>query len=164
MTDANGYFDDPELRRRAEELGAFMFSRPEDLHTNPRSGTQVAFASTGHGGQFPADDWGDVYLIDVSFREDAAAGLVAEAEVRLFYDSDESADRGLRNPDNLVWSGDGSIYVQEDRATKLARFGAESGREASVWALDPAGAGSPTPDCRDRSSRRARREHRQQGR
>ncbi len=144
VTDANGYFDDPELRRRAEDLGAFMFSRPEDLHTNPRSGTQVAFASTGHGDQFEADDWGNVYLVDVNFREDADAGLLADADARLFYDSDESADRGLRNPDNLVWSSDGSIYVQEDRATKLARFGAESGREASVWALDPTGSRPPT--------------------
>lgn len=143
VTDASGYFDDPELRRRAEALGAFVFSRPEDLHTNPRSGTQVVFASTGHGDQFPADDWGDVYLINVNFREDGAGGLEAEAELKLFYDSDESADFGLRNPDNLVWSGDGAIYVQEDRATKLARFGAESGREASVWALDPTGAEPP---------------------
>ena len=66
-TDGAGYFNDTELRRRAEALGAFMFSRPEDLHTNPRGGTQVAFASTGHGGQFPADDWGNVYLIDLDF-------------------------------------------------------------------------------------------------
>lgn len=144
VTDDAGYFDDPELRRRAEALGAFMFSRPEDLHTNPRRGTQVVFASTGHGGQFPADDWGDVYLIDVTFGRDADGGLEAAAELRLFYDGDESADRGLRSPDNLVWSSNGWIYIQEDRATKLARFGAESGREASVWALDPAGAEPPS--------------------
>ncbi len=143
VTDDRGYFDDPELRRRAELLGAFMFSRPEDLHTNPRSGTQVAFASTGHGGQFPADDWGDVYVIDMLFRENADGDLEADAELRLLHDSDETADFGLRSPDNLVWAGDGAIYVQEDRATKLARFGAGSGREASVWALDPAGVQPP---------------------
>ena len=33
--------------------------------------------------------------------------------------------------------------MQEDRATKLAGFGRESQREASVWALDPAGHGDP---------------------
>lgn len=138
-TDAAGYYDDTELRRRAEALGAFMFSRPEDLHTNPRSGTQVAFASTGHGGQFPADDWGNVYLLDLDFVPDAAGALEPRADIRLFLDSDETADRGLRNPDNLVWGGDGMLYVQEDRATKLARFGGESQREASIWVLDPAG-------------------------
>jgi hypothetical protein len=141
-TDDGGYFNDPELRLRAEALGAFMFSRPEDLHTNPRQGTQAVFTATGHGGQFPADDWGNVYLIDVAFSADAG-GLAAAGRIRLFYDSDELADRGLRNPDNLVWASDGRIYVQEDRATKRAVFGADSGLEASVWALDPAGMSAP---------------------
>jgi hypothetical protein len=141
-TDTAGYFNDAELRRRADLLGAFMYSRPEDLHTNPRDGTQVVFASTGHGGRFPADDWGNVYLIDISFTPDRG-GLAARARIRLFYDSDEAADRGLRSPDNLVWASDGRIYVQEDRATKRATFGADSGIEASIWALDPAEASAP---------------------
>jgi secreted PhoX family phosphatase len=141
-TDTAGYFNDAELRRRAELLGAFMYSRPEDLHTNPRDGTQVVFASTGHGGRFPADDWGNVYLIDISFTSDGG-GLAAKARIRLFYDSDEAADRGLRSPDNLVWASDGRIYVQEDRATKRATFGADSGIEASIWALDPTQASAP---------------------
>ena len=138
-TDSAGYLNDPELRRRAKALGAFMFSRPEDLHTNPRTGTQAVLASTGHGGRFPADDWGNVYLIDVQFVPGEEGALASEARLRLFYDSDDSGDHGLRNPDNLVWAADGTIYVQEDRATKLARFGADSGQEASVWALDPGG-------------------------
>jgi hypothetical protein len=142
-TDAAGYFGDAELRRRARGLGAFMFSRPEDLHTNPRRGTQVVFASTGHGDEFPADDWGNVYLVDMSFTPDAAGGIAAVADIRLFYDSDETGDRGLRNPDNVVWATDGLIYAQEDRATKRATFGGGSGREASVWALDPMGAVAP---------------------
>ncbi len=141
-TDGAGYFNDPELRRHAEALGAFMFSRPEDLHTNPRNGMQAVFTSTGHGGQYPADDWGNVYLIEIRFGPDPAGSLAAQARVRLFYDSDDTGDRGLRSPDNLVWAGNGLIYVQEDRATKRARFGADSGHEASVWSLDPAG-GSP---------------------
>ncbi len=142
-TDSAGYFNDPELRQRAEALEAFMFSRPEDLHTNPRNGTQAAFASTGQGNRFPADDWGNVYLIDVQFVAGSAGSLAAEARIRLFYDSDDTGDRGLRSPDNLVWASDGRIYVQEDRATKLARFGAGSGVEASVWSLDPAGTTAP---------------------
>ncbi len=142
-TDAAGYFNDPELRRRAEAVGAFVFSRPEDLHTNPRSGTQVVFAATGHGSRFPADDWGNVYLIDVQFVEGVDRTLAAEARIRLFYDSDDTGDRGLRSPDNLVWASNGRIYVQEDRATKRATFGADSGVEASVWAMDPGGILAP---------------------
>jgi hypothetical protein len=142
-TDAAGYFDDVELRRRADALGAFLFSRPEDLHVDPATGTRVAFASTGHGGEFPRDDWGNVYLVDVDFVPDGTSGLRADAELVLRYDSDERGDLGLRNPDNLVWATDGLIYVQEDKATKRAAFGAASGREASIWALDPADGTAP---------------------
>ncbi|MSR09816.1 MAG: DUF839 domain-containing protein [Gammaproteobacteria bacterium] len=143
-TDRAGYFNDPELRRRAEALDAFMFSRPEDLHTNPRNGTQAVFASTGQGNRFPADDWGNVYLLDVRFAPGPGGSLTAEARIRLFHDSDETVDRGLRSPDNLVWASNGRIYVQEDKATKLARFGAGSGMEASVWSLDPTGTAAPS--------------------
>jgi len=143
-TDAAGYFDDVELRARAERLGAFTFSRPEDLHTDPRTGNRVAFASTGHGGHFPADDWGNLYLIDMAFIDDGVGGLEATATIQLRYDSDERGDLGLRSPDNVVWAGDGRVYVQEDRATKLGAFGAASGREASIWALDPGSAADPS--------------------
>jgi hypothetical protein len=135
-TDALGYRDDTALRIEAERLGAFMFSRPEDLHADPRDGTRVAFASTGHGQKFPADDWGGIYLLELQFSPDGDA-FVARAELTLLYDSDDTGDIGIRNPDNLVWAGDGALYVQEDKAVKRARFGAASGREASVWRLDP---------------------------
>ena len=45
--DSLGYKNDSTLRTEADQLGAFSFSRPEDLSTNPKDGTQVAFASTG---------------------------------------------------------------------------------------------------------------------
>ena len=142
-TDAAGYFDDAELRRRAEALGAFMFSRPEDLATNPRNGSQAVFASTGHGDKFPADDWGSVYVVEASFAQEKKGSLNAAARLRLLYDSDETDDLSLRNPDNLVWATDGLIYVQEDKATKRGAFGEKSGREASIWVLDPGGSSAP---------------------
>ena len=91
----------------------------------------------------PADDWGNVYLLDVQFAPGPGGNLTAEARIRLFYDSDGTRDHGLRSPDNLVWAGNGRIYVQEDKATKLARFGAGSGMEASVWSLDPTATAPP---------------------
>lgn len=142
-TDGAGYFDDVELRARAGRLGAFMFSRPEDLHTDPATGTRVAFASTGHGQQFPADDWGNVYVVDMGFVPGEDGQWQADATIHLRYDSDERGDLGLRSPDNLVWASDGWLYVQEDRATKLGAFGEASGREASVWALEPRGSAEP---------------------
>ena len=137
--DRSGYLDDTTLRAVARKRhGAFMFSRPEDLHTNPHNGRQVVFSSTGHGELFPSDDWGTVYLIDLGF--DMADGTIsgATAAISIIHDGDDFADSGIRSPDNLVWALDGMVYVQEDRATKRNTFGKASGREASVWRLDPA--------------------------
>lgn len=136
--DVRGYLDDTTLRKQAESLGAFMFSRPEDLHTNPVNPRQAVFASTGHGLISPADDWGDIYLADVEFAPQPRGGWHATAKLALLYDSDETGDAGIRSPDNLVWARDGRIYVQEDKAVKRAIFGGSSGREASIWQLDPA--------------------------
>lgn len=134
--DAAGYADDTTLRRQAAERGAFLFSRPEDLHTNPHDPLAVVFASTGHGKFYPADDWGSIYLLRMHFESSADGSLVATAGLHLRYDSDETADAGIRNPDNLVWAADGEIYIQEDKAVKRGRFGA-GGHEASIWKLAP---------------------------
>lgn len=142
-TDRLGYYNELVLRERAAALGAFQFSRPEDLHTNPANARQVIFSSTGHGDVFPADDWGSLYVIDVAFETAADGTLAAGARLQLIYDSDDTGDLGIRNADNLVWAGDGRIYVQEDRATKRAVFGAGSGVEASIWQLDPAAPSAP---------------------
>ena len=44
---------------------------------------------------------------------------------------------GIRNPDGLAWSANGSLYVQEDRSllngTADGRFGSQ---EASIWKVD----------------------------
>jgi hypothetical protein len=64
------------------------------------------------------------------------------AEITILYDGDdaggrvvEGPDYGIRSPDNLVWAKDGYIYVQEDKA--FGSFGNKSGKEASIWKLDP---------------------------
>lgn len=135
--DAEGYRDDTTLREAAWGLGAFSFSRPEDLHTNPVNGRQAVLSSTGHGKVFPEDDWGTLYLVDVRF-DSAADGLPqAVATLTILHDADDYGDAGIRSPDNLTWARDGMVYVQEDKATKRARFGGGSGIEASIWRLDP---------------------------
>lgn len=99
-------------------------------------------ASTGRGGRFPSDDWGTTYKIDVDFNDIATGDITATLDI--LYDGDdagagqfEGPDFGLRSPDNLEWAKDGFIYLQEDRSTKNATFGGESGEEASIWRLDP---------------------------
>lgn len=139
--DAQGYLNDVTLQNSAYAKGAFQFSRPEDVATNPDDGTQVVLASTGNGGVFPADNWGDTYVIDVKFPGGSLGNRqTIPADVTIVYDGDEpdKQDNGIRSPDNLDWASDGMIYINEDRATVPASlFGAVSGREASIWALDP---------------------------
>lgn len=139
--DAQGYLNDVTLQNSAYAKGAFQFSRPEDVATNPDDGTHVVLASTGNGGVFPADNWGDTYVIDVKFPGGSLGNRqTIPADVTIVYDGDEAdkQDQGIRSPDNLDWASDGMIYINEDRATVPASlFGAVSLREASIWALDP---------------------------
>lgn len=137
--DAQGFANADVMRGRARTLGAFRFSRPEDLHTNPSNGLQAVFASTGRGALYPQDDWGTVYRIGLQYVRSRDGGLLIYASVTVIYDGDDlgNGDAGLRSPDNLVWAADGSVYVQEDRSTMINRFGVPSGMEASIWRLDP---------------------------
>lgn len=131
-----------ELDAAAKAAGAFAFSRPEDLHENPRDGQQLVLASTGRTTWDGASDvYGTTYLVDVSFRR----GQPKAAELTVLYDGDQAygavgIDAMLRSPDNLTWASDGKIYVQEDRATD-ADWGTV---EASVWQLDPKRPGKAT--------------------
>ncbi|NET26715.1 alkaline phosphatase PhoX [Okeania sp. SIO1I7] len=120
----------------ALEAGAFQFSRPEDVATNPADGTEAVLASTGRSGRFPDDIWGITYSVDIEF------GDTITADLEILYDGDDAGngqfadpDFGLRSPDNLDWADDGNIYINEDRSTGL--FGDTSGEEASIWKLDP---------------------------
>lgn len=127
----------------AAEAGAFQFSRPEDVSTDPTgNGTTAVLASTGRGSRFPSDNWGTTYEISINFS--AASGDI-DADLDILYDGDDAGngqfagpDFGLRSPDNLDWADDGFIYINEDRSTSPSSlFGGTSGEEASIWKLDP---------------------------
>jgi 2',3'-cyclic-nucleotide 2'-phosphodiesterase/3'-nucleotidase/5'-nucleotidase len=132
-----GYKDGFTLRQEAKASGAFQFSRPEDVSTHPRLGTRVVFSSTGRDTVFPNDAWGTIYQVDLNFE-------AMSVTLKILYDGDDAGggqvpgpDFGIRSPDNLDWTDDGFIYVQEDRAKTLPpRFGGQSGAEASIWRLD----------------------------
>lgn len=149
--DAQGYKDGSTLRGEATgTLGAFAFSRPEDLATSPSKGNRAVFASTGRS-QFAngADSWGTLYIVTVDFTDMADI----RGTLEILYDGDALTvpDDGIRSPDNLDWAGDGYIYVQEDRS--VGGFGATSGKEASIWRVDPDdGAGATRIAIMDRTS------------
>jgi hypothetical protein len=138
--DLNGYPTQRSLWTRAKALGAFGFSRPEDVATNPRKGTEAVLASTGVdtyvGG---ADTFGTMYTIDTKFND-------LRATLRIIYDGDADPARRLRSPDNLDWADDGLIYVQEDEAEEdtldgepLFGFGAVNPNEAGIVRMNPNG-------------------------
>ena len=144
--DQYGYPTQRTLWTRAEALGAFGFSRPEDVATNPKKGTEALLASTGvdtyavdpatgNG----ADTFGTLYTVDTKFRD-------LSATVEIIYDGDADPTRALRSPDNVDWADDGKIYVNEDRAEFdtltgeiLFGEGAVNPNEASIVSLKPNG-------------------------
>jgi hypothetical protein len=143
--DELGFATQAELDAQKATLGAFNFSRPEDLHGNPAPGQggQAIFASTGRNTALNqgADLWGTTYLVEAKLSKGRILTGNIPADIRIVYDGDDAGlqfaapDFGIRSPDNLVWADDGLVYVQEDRS--VSGFGAVSGEEASIWQLDP---------------------------
>ncbi|MBE9174558.1 DUF839 domain-containing protein, partial [Synechocystis salina LEGE 06155] len=126
--DALGFATQAKQDALAAQVGAFQFSRPEDLATSPIDGTVAVLASTGRDSLFPADSWGTTYLLDFDFSD--LTNITAD--INAIYDGDDAGagqfagpDFGLRSPDNLEWADDGQIYIQEDRS--FGEFGLTSG-------------------------------------
>ncbi|MEA5553741.1 alkaline phosphatase PhoX [Anabaena cylindrica UHCC 0172] len=136
--DTQGFATQTKQDALAADAGAFQFSRPEDVATNPFDGTQAVLASTGRTGIFDnADTWGTTYIVDVDF---GVSEITANLNILYDGNDDGNKDFGLRSPDNLDWADDGKIYLQEDRAIGSDLFGATSGEEASIWVIDPSAA------------------------
>ena len=123
-----------QLRAAAVAAGAMQFSRPEDGDTNPLNGQQVVFNTTGNADFGSGDKYGNVITLDFATAFGANGQLNGDGStvLKVIYDGDKLIDptTGLRSPDNLTWSADGHIYVQEDRT--VTPWGAEDG---SIWAL-----------------------------
>lgn len=137
---------DAEIRTLATNLGALQLSRIEDGEVNPLNGQQAAFVATGTKDFSSGDLYGDVYTLSFTdaFAADGSLAITGASSLRVIYDADRLADptTGLRNPDNLTWSADGFLYLQEDRANGggldvlNGNFGTQ---EASIWKLNPEG-------------------------
>lgn len=132
--DEYGYPTQETLWTRAEALGAFQFSRPEDVATNPDDGSEAVLASTGRENEpdlfGTADQFGTVYTITTDFRN-------MRAKLRILYDGDADPDGTLRSPDNLDWADDGMIYVQEDKAVSTDLYTSVNAAESGIVRLDP---------------------------
>ena len=132
--DEYGYPTQSTLWTRAEAEGAFQFSRPEDVATNPYDGSEAVLASTGRENEpdlfGTADQFGTVYTIKTNFRN-------MRAKLRILYDGDADPAGTLRSPDNLDWADDGMIYVQEDKAVSTDLYTSRNPDESGIVRLDP---------------------------
>jgi hypothetical protein len=140
--DDQGFATQAQQDKLFIDAGGFQFSRIEDVATNPNDGSQAVFAASGRGDRFEADNWGTTYRIDTEFNR---SGDPLTGQLDILYDGDDAGDGqfkgpdyGLRSVDNVNWSANGKILLQENRATSSdGDFGGTSGEEASVWELDP---------------------------
>lgn len=130
--DQSGYGDAATLAAAADHLGAFSFRRPEDIDTNPLDPRQAVFATTGVSSS--SDNAGTIYTVTLDFDDIDAP----TADIAIAYNANLDSARQIRNPDNVDWSADGFVYVQEDAASPaLFGAGAANLHEASVLRLDP---------------------------
>jgi hypothetical protein len=153
-------WDESTLRNNANALGALQLSRLEDAAINPADGQEVVLATTGNSAFGGADTFGNLITLDLggAFNPDGLIEAANSTDLAVIYDGDREIaafdaaqgavndgviDAGqegafgatiIRNPDNLTWSADGSLYVQEDRSVPSAFFSQE---EASIWKVSP---------------------------
>lgn len=111
------YFFDPEVGASRFDLpdgtvagtwsesnaAALTETKLEDVHTNPADGTQLVLADQTDG----------IYTMDFSLVFDGG-GFNAGASTTTIVQIDDDDVGPVGAPDNLVWSEDGTIYVQED--------------------------------------------------
>jgi serralysin len=135
--DSLGFVTQAQQDTLAFGAGAFGFVRVEDVSTNPKDGTQVAFNATGNSSLFGGQDsWGTTYRIDIDFNNIATGDIVGKVDI--LNDGNVSKDTGARSVDNLDWADDGKIYLQEDPA--FSGFGQTTKIANSIFTIDPANA------------------------
>ena len=97
---------------------ALLEDKLEDVHTNPLNGTQLVFTDQTDG----------VYLLDSPLQFSGGVFDPGSTTVTISQiDDDDTPPLGA--PDNLVWSRNGKIYVQED------------GDGYEMWEIDQTGGG-----------------------
>ena len=137
--DALGFATQSQQDKLAADVKAFLFSRPQDIATNPGDGTQAVFASKGRSAIFGGKDtYGTTYRFDVDFNNIDTGDI--SAKVDILFDGNATKDASLRNPEDLDWAEDGKIYINESRGETAALFAGTSKQEASVWTIDPSNA------------------------
>jgi hypothetical protein len=130
--DALGYKWDTELAASADAVEAFSFARIEDIARDPGDATRFAFAVTGNSGfDGGSNVAGMLHTVKIDLSGSPTATL------RVLYNANTAASQPIRSPDNLAWSADGWLYVQEDKAENIFSSPFPNTRESGILRMNP---------------------------
>jgi hypothetical protein len=87
-------------------VGSLTEDKLEDAHTNPADGTQLLIADQTDG----------LYKMDLNLQFSGGMLDTINSSATIDQIVPETGSGALGNPDNLTWSADGKIYVQQDGA------------------------------------------------
>jgi len=144
--DAYGYKLATTLRAEAKAMGAFLGYRIEDVDVNPQKPTEIVFnttggqsTGTGAAAAGSGDYYGSTWILNTTF---SSAGNPVSGALKHAYDGDAAGNQsqGIRSQDNLAWSANGYILINEDRSVEAGSDGgaaAWGSNEASIFRLDP---------------------------
>jgi hypothetical protein len=132
--DATGYKSASTLAADADALGAFSFARIEDQDLDPQNAGKAVFTATGNSSfDSGSNTSGTVYAVDFDFSSISKP----TSTVSILHNSNTAGGMPIRSPDNVEWSADGWIYIQEDRAADIFGPGSINSNEASILRLKP---------------------------
>lgn len=145
--DFDGYPTQFNLWIQARDVGAFRFSRPEDITTFSKNPDEFVLVTTGVpqiAGFDQPDRFGTIYSMKVSFSSN---GDPLFSVLRILNDADDDLERNMRSPDNIDAADNGLLYINEDRAVKPGEDDGElpygptavNPNEAQLVRLDPKG-------------------------
>ena len=87
-------------------VGALTEDKLEDTHTNPADGTQLVFADQTDG----------IYTMGLNLRFSGGALDTTASTASIDQIVPEVGTGSIGNPDNLVWSANAKMYIQQDGA------------------------------------------------
>ncbi len=132
--DALGYKTAEKLATDADALGAFSFARNEDVARDPSNTNNFVFTATGFADfDNGANTAGMVHTVSIDLNNVAGP----KATISILHNANSAPGQPIRSPDNVEWSADGWIYVQEDRAAGIFGPSATNPLEASIICINP---------------------------
>jgi secreted PhoX family phosphatase len=134
VKDAQGYKTATELQSEANALGAFQFARLEDIDRDPAQVNRFAISTTGSA---TFDNGSNTAGMALTLTVDFTNLLAPTTSIKVLHNANTAPGQPIRSPDNLEWSADGWLYVQEDKAADIFATGNPNTNESSILRINP---------------------------